>query len=170
MEKCRPCNGACSKSKPAMSGEMAERRMMRHWNKWMIGLIVLVIGLGMYLNRKHGSAPTQPVDPGGAAAQITDRSPVHVQRPVEALAATEPLGKSNVPRLPREKVEEYLARRHRDVASLLAAFHALQDTNYLREAATNFPNDPQVQWTILAQDAFPQDRRKWLDAFKTSSP
>jgi hypothetical protein len=38
------------------------------------------------------------------------------------------------------------------------------------EAATNFPNDPRVQWTILARDAFPEDRRKWLDSFKASSP
>ena len=42
--------------------------------------------------------------------------------------------------------------------------------NYLKEAATNFPGDPQVQLTVLAQDAFPEDRRKWLDAFKASSP
>ena len=46
----------------------------------------------------------------------------------------------------------------------------MEDTNYLNEAATNFPNDPQVQWTILARNAFPEDRRKWLDAFKSSSP
>ena len=48
-------------------------------------------------------------------------------------------------------------------ASLLAAFRALEDTNYLDEAATNFTNDPQVQWTILARNAFPEDRRRWLD-------
>jgi hypothetical protein len=56
------------------------------------------------------------------------------------------------------------------VASLLTAFHELNDTNYLREAATNFPNDPRLQWTVLARNAFPEDRRKWLDSFKTSSP
>jgi hypothetical protein len=40
----------------------------------------------------------------------------------------------------------------------------------LKEAATNYPNDPHVQLTVLAHDAFPEDRRKWLDAFKASSP
>jgi hypothetical protein len=40
----------------------------------------------------------------------------------------------------------------------------------LNEAATNFPNNPQVELAVLAHDEFPQDRRKWLDLFKNSSP
>ncbi|HXR04081.1 MAG TPA: hypothetical protein VN836_05170 [Verrucomicrobiae bacterium] len=74
------------------------------------------------------------------------------------------------PKIPREKVEAWLAKHHRNAASLLAAFHALEDTNYLNEAATNFPNDPQVELAVLARDEFPADRRKWLDLFKASSP
>lgn len=66
---------------------------------------------------------------------------------------------------------------------MLAAYHASGDADhptgdieYLKEAARNFPNDPQVQCTVLAQwnaletSAFPDDKRKWLDAFKASSP
>lgn len=74
------------------------------------------------------------------------------------------------PKIPRERVEAWLAKHHRNAASLLAAFRALEDTNYLNEAATNFPDNPQVQWAILARNAFPEDRRKWLDSFKASSP
>jgi len=44
------------------------------------------------------------------------------------------------------------------------------DTNYLNEAAANFPNDPHVELAVLARDEFPADRRKWLDLFKASSP
>jgi len=40
----------------------------------------------------------------------------------------------------------------------------------LREAATNFPNDPRVQLSVLRRDVFPEERRKWLDLFKASSP
>ncbi|HMD53687.1 MAG TPA: hypothetical protein VKJ65_03955, partial [Phycisphaerae bacterium] len=40
----------------------------------------------------------------------------------------------------------------------------------LNEAATNFPNNPQVELAVLAHDEFPQDWRKWLDLFKNSSP
>lgn len=74
------------------------------------------------------------------------------------------------PKIPREKVEAWLTQHDRNAMSLLAAFRALEDTNYLNEAATNFPNNPQVEWTILARNAFPEDRRKWLDLLKTSSP
>jgi hypothetical protein len=70
----------------------------------------------------------------------------------------------------RQKIEEWLALHHRSATSLLAAFHVLDDTNYLKEAATNFPNNPRVELTVLTRNAFPDDRRKWLDWFKASSP
>ena len=70
----------------------------------------------------------------------------------------------------QSKVEEWLALHHRSADSLLAAFHVLNDTNYLKEAATNFPNNPQVDLAVLARNAFPEDRRKWLDLFQASSP
>jgi hypothetical protein len=44
------------------------------------------------------------------------------------------------------------------------------DPAYLREAATNAPTDPAVQCAVLAQKVFPEDQRKWIEAFKTSSP
>jgi hypothetical protein len=74
------------------------------------------------------------------------------------------------PKLPRDKVEAWLAKHNRNATSLLAAFRALGDTNYLNEAATNFPDDPHVELAVLARDEFPADRRKWLDLFKASSP
>jgi hypothetical protein len=70
----------------------------------------------------------------------------------------------------RQKVEEWLALHHRAADSLLAAFHVLDDTNYLKEAASNFPNDPRVELTVLTRNVFPDDRRKWLDLFQASSP
>ncbi|MGH7975569.1 MAG: hypothetical protein ACREC8_02775, partial [Limisphaerales bacterium] len=73
-------------------------------------------------------------------------------------------------KIPREKVEAWLAKHNRNAMSLLAAFRALGDTNYLNEAATNFPNNPQVELAVLARNEFPQYRRKWLDLFKASSP
>ena len=42
----------------------------------------------------------------------------------------------------RQKVEEWLALHHRNAVSLLAAFHVLDDTNYLKEAAIQFPQRP----------------------------
>lgn len=74
------------------------------------------------------------------------------------------------PRLPRDVVENYLDGKGRDAASLLAAYHALADTNYLKEAAANFPADPKVQWTVLMGNPSPEERLKWLESFKASSP
>ena len=69
-----------------------------------------------------------------------------------------------------QKVEDWLARHHRSADSLLAAFHVLDDTNYLKEAASSFPDNSQVELAVLARNVFPEDRRKWLDLFKASSP
>ncbi|HEY5345362.1 MAG TPA: hypothetical protein VIK62_03350 [Verrucomicrobiae bacterium] len=74
------------------------------------------------------------------------------------------------PKISREQAEAWLAKHNRNAMSLLAAFRAMGDTNYLNEAATNFPNDPHVELAVLSRDEFPADRRKWLDLFKQSSP
>lgn len=74
------------------------------------------------------------------------------------------------PKIPRDKAEAWLAKHNRNAASLLTAFRALGDTNYLNEAATNFPGDPQVQLAALSHNSYPEERRKWLDLFKASSP
>jgi len=72
--------------------------------------------------------------------------------------------------LPREQVEAYLRQNHRNAESLLAAFQVSHDPAYLREAATNAPTDPAVQCAVLAHKVFPDEQRKWIDAFKASSP
>ena len=77
---------------------------------------------------------------------------------------------ARVPSVSREKAEAWLTKYNRNAMSLLATFRALKDTNYLNEAATNFPNDPHVELAVLAHVEFPADRRKWLDLFKASSP
>ena len=71
---------------------------------------------------------------------------------------------------PREQVEAYLRQNHRNVESLLAAFQVSRDPSYLREAATNSPTDPAVQFAVIANRVFPEEQRKWIDAFKASSP
>ncbi|MGA2748639.1 MAG: sigma-70 family RNA polymerase sigma factor [Verrucomicrobiota bacterium] len=72
--------------------------------------------------------------------------------------------------LSREQIETYLRQNHRDVESLLAAFQVSLDASYLREAATNSPNNPAVQFAVIANNVFPDQQRKWIDAFKVSSP
>jgi hypothetical protein len=71
--------------------------------------------------------------------------------------------------LPPEQIEAYLTQNHRNVESLLAAYQVSHDPAYLREAATNSPNVPAMQFAVLANNIFPDDQRKWIDAFKASS-
>jgi hypothetical protein len=73
-------------------------------------------------------------------------------------------------KISHDQAEEWLARHGRDASSLLAAFRAMNDTNYLNEAMAAFPNDPRVELAVLSRDEFSAERRKWLDLFKKSSP
>ena len=72
--------------------------------------------------------------------------------------------------LSREQIEAFLEQNKRSAESLLAAFRVGQDKSYLREAATNFPNSPAVQFAVIDNRVFPVDQRRWIDAFKASSP
>jgi hypothetical protein len=150
---------------------------MRQSNLLVTSLLALglVIAAGIWLNRKSTPPAKQPLIQTNTTPQPTNHAAVHNQQPsptIPAPDAPEASDQIGLVHLPPEKIEEYLRLHHRDAASLLAAFHSepLGVVSYLHEAATNFPNDPRVQWTVLAQNAFPEERRKWLDAFKNSSP
>lgn len=118
--------------------------------------------------------------PAPAIESVTQRTPpaqevVKRQRePAPTVVATnenDASTETNVFELSLEKIAEFLQRHNRNASSLLAAYHAMHDTNMLNEAAEKFPNDPYVQWAMLTSESLSDaDRRKWLDAFKTSSP
>jgi hypothetical protein len=144
---------------------------------------LLLIPLAVLFSLKHWhSTNSPPPEPVNVSEQVQPPARTGLATRVHAASALteardEQATNSNPLLLSREKIEQYLALHHRDAASLLAAHHVLFDTaqgkgeiDYLREAATNFPNDPRVQLAVLAQNAFPEDRRQWLDAFKASSP
>ncbi len=137
-------------------------------------LLFAVVGLIALLQWRPSKQPAAPAPNGGDAAPVqpsrrTDSAPrrqaaAAAQTPEESQTELGPL------KLPQEKLDAYLKLHRRDAASLLAVFHASEDVNYLKEAATNFPNDPHVQLAVLSHDVFPDQRRQWLDAFKASSP
>lgn len=112
----------------------------------------------------HPSMPTN----SGFQYHYTPSAPKVAEAPTNADETV--TNAANDSKIPRAKVEAWLAKHNRNAASLLAACRALGDTNYLLEAATNFPNDPQVQLAVLSRNVYPEDRRKWLEAFKVSAP
>jgi hypothetical protein len=68
--------------------------------------------------------------------------------------------------LTAEQQAEYLRQYGTNIETLLAT----QNTNYIRLAAQLFPDDPRVQYAVLAREVFPEARREWLDRFKSSAP
>jgi hypothetical protein len=142
------------------------------FKKLLLGLLLLAMGAALLLHfinselKPQEKAPPKISKSGSEYRYTPPALPVSNNKP-EAEPESDAAGQ---PKLPREKVEAWLAKHNRNAASLLAAFHAQDDTNYLNEATTNFPNDPHVELAVLARDEFPADRRKWLDLFKASSP
>lgn len=135
--------------------------------KWVLALTLLVVILWTIVHfynlsaQKSGSSTRIILEPLGASYRQTN---ISVTRP--QLTPAEAASQKTL----RQKVEEWLALHHRSATSLLAAFHVMNDTNYLKEAATNYPDNPRVDLTVLARNTFPDDRRKWLDLFQASSP
>jgi len=84
------------------------------------------------------------------------------------------------PGLPDDDIEPYLQQHGRSASTLLAAWRVSGSDQYLREAATKFPDDPRVQFALLTTTEFVfgesgdnpllGDHRKWTDRFKQSSP
>ena len=52
----------------------------------------------------------------------------------------------------------------------LQGFAASGDQEYLKLAAERFPDDPLVQSRVLLHDLYPEERQKWIEAFKQSAP
>jgi hypothetical protein len=136
--------------------------------KWLLALTLLAVILWTIVHFYNLSAQKT----GNITRIILEPQGDFAYRQTNIPAANPPKAAANadVQQTPRQKVEEWLAMHHRSAASLLAAFHVLDDTNYLKEAATNFPNDPRIELAVLLRNVFPEDRHKWLDLFKTSSP
>ena len=135
--------------------------------KWVLALTLLAVILWTIVHfynlsaQKSGNLTRIVLEPLGASYRQTNLS---ITRP-QMIPAD-----SGSHKTLRQKVEEWLALHHHSANSLLAAFQVLNDANYLKEAATNFPDNPRVELTILAHNTFPEDRRKWLDLYKASSP
>jgi hypothetical protein len=148
-----------------------------------VAMLVLSAGFVLYIwNRQQTPAPASLAEPAGPEPRGSTSRRLRSSEAIVSGPETQELAMVDFdwhqtltngvmpPKLPREEVEKYLERNHRNAASLLAAYRALGDTNYLKEATHNFPNDARVQLGVLARDVFPEERRKWLDLFKASSP
>lgn len=139
-------------------------------------LVLAAVTTPILLNhRARAAKPTEPVSavepeaaqPAQPVAELSPQTP----KAAEPAAKKSPVEQLlEAPKLSTGEIEAYLQQNKRSAENLLAAFRVSQDKAYLREAATAFPNDPAVQFAVVAFDVFPEQRRQWLDAFKRSSP
>ena len=147
-----------------------------------LAVLVTVGGMLLHFQVRRAEQNTRALPSGSPNLESTSQGrPALRSQPAPPAAGAveqrdaEPAG-SLALKLPREAIEEYLRLHNRSAQSLLVAFHASGDAqnpgdlNYLKEAATNFPGDVQVQLAVLLHDVFPEARRQWVDALKASSP
>lgn len=76
----------------------------------------------------------------------------------------------NRPAVTPDRIAAFLAAHGTNGENLVAAFLASTNLDYLRMAATNFPNNPLVAHAVILHDAFPGEKREWLDRFKLNAP
>jgi hypothetical protein len=75
-----------------------------------------------------------------------------------------------IPKLPREVIDRWLASGRTNAEDLLAARQAGGGVEFLRMALTNFPNDPRVLFAASALTDDPEAMRQRLDRFKAADP
>jgi hypothetical protein len=146
--------------------------MQSPFKKNLLAMLLIALGLSLFLNLLNSKTqkPAEILTPKifQADSDSHDALPKFVPRQIQT--ETNSAADAMPEKISHEKVEAWLAKHNRNAMSLLTAFRALNDTNLLNEAATNFPNDPHVELAVLSRDEFPAERRKWLDLFKQSSP
>jgi hypothetical protein len=72
--------------------------------------------------------------------------------------------------LTRFEIARFLELNHTNSSSLIAAFEASRDKEYLRYAAEKFPQDPTVLGQVLLNNALPERRQEMIDSLKRSDP
>lgn len=68
------------------------------------------------------------------------------------------------------QIRAFLERNRGRADAYLAAFHADGETNWLVQAAQRHPDDPQVQFAMIAGRVDPEHQREWIERLKQSDP
>src|SRR5689334_9728625 len=153
--------------------------------KKILALLTLILFAGLVWNlsrhsreRSETNAIENPVASAISPARKTKAVPAALPDPISPEIA--PTNRSwrellasndfSALKLSREEIWNYLAANQTNAESLMIAFQLSNDRAFLRMAATNFPDDPFVQYNIVAHDVFPEARAEWLERFKQGDP
>ena len=149
--------------------------------KWLVVLFVTVLLVSLFTSRRASNNPQEPiVQPGNSGAVPSSTATKAVLKPVGVGRAEEEKigeriarlmrGDSDEHRLSMSEINDYLIKHKSSAFSLVAAFGVMRDKEFLKQAATNAPGDPFVQTQVLVHNLYPEDREKWINALKESSP
>jgi hypothetical protein len=140
----------------------------------------LVLAFVLFEHSRPKALP--PPQPEAASTDQAKERPLPPPRPASDAAKAEPAEPQpttnllvrlyrgeEMPPLRPEQVQAYLEVNHRGLESLLGAYRTTRDKALLQEAEEKYSNDPRVAFEAAYFGA-PEERRKWLDAFKTSAP
>lgn len=145
--------------------------------KWIF-LVIAALAALLWLATKRVT-PTVPIAVEGPAlpAPTTATAPVSPPeaKPLETESERRARLVSNTAdrsdfKLSEQDVFSYLEANRSNAVSLVTAFSATGNKEFLKIAAARFPNDPLVQSKVLMHDVLPEERQKWVDAFKQSAP
>ncbi len=147
------------------------------------GLMVWLVVRGSESASREGRIPSVPAANRKLRPPLLNRPPPGAEPPTTPDAASpnpferrkgqvllELLAGGTNPSASAAAIESYLVEHNRNAVSLVTVWQVTGNVDYLREASTRFPNDPLVQFSILAADAFPDDRAKWITLFKQAAP
>lgn len=134
----------------------------------------LVIGM-FYFGRNQRGAATDASTNSGVVSEPASVARVSAAKPVlkplgPPDASVAPTNSPDFAPVSKEVVDLYVRQNKTNAASLLAAFQATHDKEYLKMAAAAFPTDPNVLSQVVAHKAFPGQEREWLEKFKASTP
>lgn len=149
--------------------------------KWLVVLFAAVLLVAVFTSRRASNNHQKPVvQPEDSGAVRSSTSPEAVLKSVGGGQAEEEKigerivrlvrGDSDEHRLSMSEVNDYLVKNKSSAFSLVAAFGVTRDREFLKQAATNAPNDPFVQTQVLVHNLYPEEREKWINALKESSP
>lgn len=176
---------ACASSTGILTGATFSTILMTTTQKIAIAAIIVIacVSIPLALQKKNQPAPspnsTASPDPIPVVSQTAAIAPepAPAAAVVPVVAKQEPNiferineGDKKLPMLSVEQAEAFLQRNKTNAESLLTAFRVTNDTNYLRQAAEKFPNDPTVIMKALGHNLFPDDRRAWIDQLKKVDP
>jgi len=119
------------------------------------------------------SAAPPRTAPGDSRSRAGERSAASAEACVPRLAQTLIRVLSCDPevfKLQPEALESFLRQNRTNAESLLAAYQATQDPQYLKLAAERHAKEPLVAFQIVGHNVFPEQQREWLERLKTLDP